>query len=406
MKKAVTYARYSSELQRDSSIEDQQALCRRFAEREGYTITNEYSDRAQSGASLFGRDGFQKLMTDAKAKAFDVVIVESLDRISRDQADTATIFKHLTFAGVSILTCHDGKVDAVQVGIRGLVGSMYLTDLGHKVRRGQSARVAAGKNPGGRVYGYRPVRGEPGEIEIDEAEAAIVARIFAEYADGKPIMKIVRGLNDDGVPSARGGLWWTNALITSDDIRGGLLRCKQYVGIRVWNRRKGVKNPHTGKTEYRPNPESEWQTAQVPQFRIVSDELWERVSERLGARQKRPRGRPLETGRSRLLTGLLYCGVCGGRMMRASGNHRGPVITCRMHHRAARCPHNRHYKLEKVEAVVIKRVREMLKNPVAAGMFVERFIEACRKENAQLGKLHKQAQANLNRARAAKDRVV
>jgi site-specific DNA recombinase len=67
----------------------------------------------------------------------------------------------------------------VQVGIRGLIGSMYLTDLGHKVRRGQSARVAAGKNPGGRIYGYKPVRGEPGEIEIDEAEAAIVARIFA-----------------------------------------------------------------------------------------------------------------------------------------------------------------------------------------------------------------------------------
>jgi hypothetical protein len=164
------------------------------------------------------------------------------------------------------------------------------------------------------------------------------------------------------------------------------------------------------------------------------------VSGQLGAREKHPRGRPLETGRSRLLTGLLFCGVCGGRMMRASGNQRGPFITCRMHHRAARymhnrhvcgalikakasaraaarnrqkptshglgllwrlrraddagerqsaracrmhhraarCTHNRHYKLEKVEAVVIQMVREMLKNPAAAGMFVERFIEACR----------------------------
>jgi site-specific DNA recombinase len=341
-------------------------------------------------------------MADANNKAFDAVIVESLDRISRDQADTATIYKHLTFAGVSIQTCHDGEVDAVQVGIRGLVGSMYLTDLGHKVRRGQSARLAAGKNPGGRVYGYKPVRGEPGEIQIDEAEAVIVARIFAEYADGKSTLKIARDLNNDGVPSARGGLWWANTLITSDDILGGLLRCKQYVGIRVWNRHKGVKNPHTGKTEYRPNPESEWQTAQVPQLRIVSEQLWNRVSVRLSERQKRPPGRPLETGRSRLLTGLLYCGVCGGRMMRASGNLRGPVIPCRLHHRAAQCTRNRYYKLEKVEAVVIKMIREMLKNPVAAGMFVERYVEACRKENAQLDKLHKQAQGTSNAPRPRK----
>ena len=93
MTRAAIYARFSSDLQSDRSIDDQLALCREIARRDGMKIIAEFEDRAQSGASLHGRVGISKIIDAATAKKFDVLIVESLDRISRDQADTAWTFK-------------------------------------------------------------------------------------------------------------------------------------------------------------------------------------------------------------------------------------------------------------------------------------------------------------------------
>lgn len=185
MQRAALYARYSTDLQSERSIEDQAALCRGFAERSGYAVSHEFHDCARSGASMLGRDGLVRLLAAAADKAFDVLVVEALDRLSRDQADLATIYKRLTFQGVTIVAVHDGKADQVQVGIRGLVGALYLTDLAHKVRRGMAGVVKDGRHAGGRAFGYRPVAGQPGAMTIEEGEAAIVRRIFAAYLAGE-----------------------------------------------------------------------------------------------------------------------------------------------------------------------------------------------------------------------------
>jgi DNA invertase Pin-like site-specific DNA recombinase len=92
--KVAVYARYSSDNQRDASIANQMRVCRAVAERQGWTIAQEYSDHAVSGATLL-RSGFQALMRDALNGRFDVVLAESLDRFSRDQEDTAGLFKRL-----------------------------------------------------------------------------------------------------------------------------------------------------------------------------------------------------------------------------------------------------------------------------------------------------------------------
>src|SRR6476469_6804322 len=83
-KTAALYSRFSSDLQNDRSIEDQFAVCRTYAAREGFNIVREFEDRAKTSATLFDRDGFLELMHEAKAHKFDIVIVESLDRVSRD----------------------------------------------------------------------------------------------------------------------------------------------------------------------------------------------------------------------------------------------------------------------------------------------------------------------------------
>ena len=107
--RVALYARYSTDLQSDASVEDQLRICRTRAEREGWTVVESYSDRAISGASLI-RPGIQALMEDAGRRRFDVVLAEALDRLSRDQEDIAALFKRLRFAGVSIVTIAEGEI--------------------------------------------------------------------------------------------------------------------------------------------------------------------------------------------------------------------------------------------------------------------------------------------------------
>ena len=101
--RAVIYARYSTDLQREASIEDQVRICRQRIDREGWRLVATYSDAATSGASRL-RPGYQKLLEGARAGAFDVVVAEALDRLSRDQEDVAALYKQLRFRGVRILT--------------------------------------------------------------------------------------------------------------------------------------------------------------------------------------------------------------------------------------------------------------------------------------------------------------
>src|SRR5262245_52663281 len=116
--RATIYARYSSDLQREASIDDQVALCKERIRRDGWRLMSTYTDRALSGASHL-RPGYQKLLEDARKRAFDVVVAEALDRISRDQEHVAAFYKHLTFAGIRIVTLAEGEINELHVGLKG-----------------------------------------------------------------------------------------------------------------------------------------------------------------------------------------------------------------------------------------------------------------------------------------------
>src|SRR5712691_3052951 len=189
--RVALYARYSSDNQREASIADQVRLCRLFATREGWRVEEEYSDHAMSGATLL-RPGFQALMRDALRKRFDVVLTESLDRLSRDQEDTAGLFKRLTFLGIRVISLAEGEISHLHVGLKGTMNALFLKDLADKTRRGLRGRVEAGKSGGGNSYGYEVVSkiaadGLPlrGDRAINTAQVAVIRRIFSEYAAGR-----------------------------------------------------------------------------------------------------------------------------------------------------------------------------------------------------------------------------
>jgi site-specific DNA recombinase len=125
MSAAAIYARYSSELQREASIEDQNRICRERAAKEGWSIYNEYSDSGISAASLI-RPGIQKLLRDALEGRFAIILTESLDRLSRDQEDIAHIFKRISFAGGRIVTLSEGDINELHIGLKGTMGALYL----------------------------------------------------------------------------------------------------------------------------------------------------------------------------------------------------------------------------------------------------------------------------------------
>ena len=143
--RAVIYARYSSDLQRDASIEDQVRLCRERIEKEGWRLVATYTDHAVSGATRL-RPGYQKLLEDARAGDFDVVVAEALDRMSRDQEDVAALYRQLGFADVRLVTLTEGDISELHVGLKGTMNALFLKDLANKVRRGLRAKTPSGES--------------------------------------------------------------------------------------------------------------------------------------------------------------------------------------------------------------------------------------------------------------------
>jgi DNA invertase Pin-like site-specific DNA recombinase len=317
--KVALYARYSSDNQRDASIADQLRVCRAFAERQGWTISEEYTDHAVSGATLL-RAGFQALMRDALNRRFDIVLAESLDRFSRDQEDTARLFKRLTFAGVNIITLAEGDITHLHIGFKGTMNALFLKDLADKTRRGLRGRVEAGKSGGGLCYGYRVVRSVSGatvvtgERSIEPSEAAVVERIFREFAGGSSPKQIVRRLNHEGIKGPFGAEWNPSTVHGNSSRGTGILNNELYIGRLIWNRLRYVKNPDTGRRVSRLNPQSDWIIKDVPDLRVIADELWETVKRRQDA-TRRVLASATSIVKARrpqyLFSGLTKCGVCG-----------------------------------------------------------------------------------------------
>ncbi len=396
--RCALYARYSSDQQRAASIEDQFRVCREHAAREGWKIAGTYKDSAISGDSMILRPGIQALLEDARRGLFEILVAEALDRVSRDQADVATLYKHLRFAGVTVVTLAEGEISELHVGLKGTMNALFLKDLAAKTHRGLRGRIEQGRSGGGLCYGYDVVKsfdgaGEPvrGGRTVNEAEAEVVRRVFREFAGGVSPRAIARRLNGEGISGPSGRLW-TDSTIRGHAKRGtGLLNNELYIGRLVWNRQRYIKDPETGKRVSRINPPGEWIVREVPELRIVDDDLWQAVKHRQGeikvqyadvieATQSALANRLNGAHRPRhLLSGLLECGVCGGPYAMRGQDRYG----CSNHIMTGACSNGRGIRRAVIEERVLSGLKDRLMAPEAAAEAMRAYAEETNRLNRE-----------------------
>ena len=403
MIRTAIYARYSSENQKESSIEDQVRICRERAERERWQVVNVYTDHAISGASMH-RPGVLQLKQDINAGRIDIVLTEALDRLSRDQEDIAGLFKRAQFAGVKIITLSDGEITMLHVGLKGTMNALFLKDMKEKVKRGQRGRVENGKIGGGNCYGYDIVRrldarGEVvrGERTINEAQARVIRRIYEDYAAGKSPKAIAQALNREGVPAPTAKGWGPTTVYGNWQRGAGILNNELYLGWIVWNKVSYPKNPDTGKFVARINPEAEWVRKEVPELRIIDPALWEKVKQRqLRRRQeektfwqcKRPRY---------LFSYLLKCGCCGGGMAKVSASHY--ACSTARNKGASLCRNLRTMRQDELEQTVIGILQSKLMDPKLVEVF-------CQEYTAHVNRLRMEQNASRAGYRAELEKLV
>ena len=383
MTRVLVYARYSSDLQRDSSIDDQIRICRARADREGWSIAEIFTDHAISGATVL-RPGYQAMLAYLRKPGADVVLAESLDRFSRDQEHIAAFFKQASFAGARIYTLSEGDVSEIHIGLRGSMSAIYLKDLAAKTRRGLEGRIRAGRCIGMAPYGYRAIRrlapngeAERGLREIDPAQAIVVRRIFADYAAGLSPRSIAKALNEDAIPGPRGGIWYDTAIRGRSSRGDGLLRNALYAGRLVWNRQRNTKNPIDGTRVRRTNPVDDVVVHHVPDLAIVDAKTWQSAQDRL-ALEAAPvesdgaassSGRFWERRRPRsLLSSKVFCGICGRSFFPVGRDY----LACRAAHQDA-CTNTARPRRSHLEAHVLDALGRQLMQPDLVDAFIEEF---------------------------------
>lgn len=290
MMKAVIYARYSSDRQRDVSIDQQVKHITQYAEHAGYEIVSTYTDRALTGRTD-ARPGFQQMMKDATKRQWKYIIVYSLDRFSRDKYDNV-LYKHkLKSYGVKVISAtepiSDDPAGVLLEGILESYSMYYSLELSNKIKRGLEDNASRCMVYGCTPLGYR--RGADGHYEIVPTEADLVREIYTRVASGEGYADIARDLNERGIPTRSGAKWAKSSFHR-------LLSNERYIGTYIYHdkRQENVIPPILDKDLY-------WQVQSIVQ-----------------KKSKPASGRRTPNG-TYMLTGKLYCASCGCRMTGISG---------------------------------------------------------------------------------------
>ena len=357
--KAVIYARYSSDSQREESIEGQLRECTAFAEKNGITILRHYIDRAFS-AKTDNRPEFQNMIKDSGKKLFDMVIVWKLDRFARNRYDSARYKSTLKKNGVKVVSAteviSDGAEGIILESVLEGYAEYYSADLSEKVIRGMTDNALKCKYNGGTLpIGY--VIDDEQHFQLDPLTAPFILEAFKRYDEGATMTAIRDWLNEQGMKNTR------NQSMTYNSVQH-LLNNRRYIG------------------EYR------YRDVVVPEGipAIVPVDLFERVQEKMAKNKKAPARHKAEE--DYLLTTKLFCGYCGAYLCGESGtSHTNKV------HRYYKCVsvkkkraecHKKPVKKDWIEDLVVDATMKMVMDDKAIEAIVSMVIDVQDRENTNL----------------------
>ena len=357
--KAVIYARYSSDSQREESIEGQIRECTAFAEKNGITILKHYIDRAYS-AKTDNRPEFQRMIQDCKEKLFDMILVWKLDRFSRNRYDSI-IYKHtLKKNGVRLVSVNEPISESAEGVLLESVlegfAEYFSLDLAEKVNRGLTENALKCKfNGGNPTIGY--VIDQEQNFQIDPVKAPFVLDAFKMYDEGSTMSEIRDHLNEHNVLNNRGNPHTVNSVAK-------ILKNRRYIG------------------EYK------YRDIVVPNGipAIVPEDLFERVQEKIEKNKKAPARHKAED--DYLLTTKLFCGHCGAYMCGESGRGRSGKVyyyyKCVSVKKKRTDCKKKAIKKEWIEDLVIKYTMEMVNDDKVIEAIVAMLMDLQERENIDL----------------------
>ena len=363
--KAVIYARYSSDNQREESIEGQIRECTAFAEKNDITVLKHYIDRAYS-ARTDHRPAFQEMIKDSDKRLFDMVIVWKLDRFSRDRYDSARYKVLLKKNNVRVVSA----TEVISSGADGILlesvlegfAEYYSADLAEKVTRGMTENALKCKFNGGSMpIGY--VIDEEQHFQIDPLTAPFVLEAFKRYIEGATMKELIDFFKEKGIKNKSGG-----------DINYNSIQ-------RMLNNRRYI-----GEYSFRDIVVSDGIPAIVPK------ELFDRVQAKLAKNKKSPARHKAEE--DYLLTTKLFCGCCGAYMCGESGKGRSGEV-----HRYYKCVsikkrraicNKKSVRKDWIEDIVVNATMKMLMNDTTIDAIVAALIALQDAENVNLPLYEKQ----------------
>lgn len=384
-KRAAAYVRFSSDNQRDESIDAQVRAAELFCKQKGFELVKVYSDRAKTATSD-KRPAFQEMIEDSSKNYFDIVIVHKLDRFSRDKYDSAKYKRKLKVNGIQLLSITE-NLDGSPEGIilESLLEGMaeyYSKNLAREVMKGMKETAYQCKHTGGLPpIGYK-VDPTTKHYLINEDECGIVETIFSMFLEGHGYNQIVTALAEKGYRSRYGRPIGKNVL-------HDILRNEKYTGVYIFNLASskdvfGKRNSHRSK-----NPEDVIRVDDgMPQ--IISKQDFQLVQEKMNAAKYKP-GRH-KAKELYLLSGLIVCGEClknHGHEYALMGNtkHCGRnklkyvTYRCGNRDRTKQCT-NKELRREYIESYVVAQLYEKIFNDHSIPQLARQLAEFQTKKDA------------------------
>ena len=358
-------------------------------------LSKVFSDHAISGAKdQSERHGLMALFKFISSNSVDFIVFESLDRISRDAEDIDRIHKITKYYQAKMYSVNEGWVDDLMIGLKGTMNAIYIRETSDKVLRSHREIAKNRRIPAGLAYGYckiRDVFDEKGNMtnglrRIQKEEAIIIKRIFKMFSSGCGSKEIAQRLNLEGIPSPKKGRWSPSTILGSRKKRAGILFNDLYRGKILYNFSQKVLNPitknkDTKNKELHIKPESEWVIVDAPEYRIIDDQLWYSVQNRLlSPNQKISKAiQNIPKNSNKHLSGIVCCGLCGTVSQRANGER----YICGSYRRNQGCKNSRGLTAKKIKDELFSTLTSFVINYSG---FQKQFNSSFYKEKKRLQK--------------------